>query len=211
MLEQCHAYVVGKDEEHDYELMKAAASLGFTTSSKLFRKGLPQVSRSRTRLSFFLVHHHLEDASVRSLVARIRRDPSDQIRFAPLILFTHDGPFEVVLRYIRFGFDDVIALPERRDLVAGRLASQLEQEFTYFETADYFGPDRRRMERPGAEPDERRSGGHPHTRHTIIRSVDRGVRVLRVETLNDNREALQRDTRRPRPPSPTRRVSPATG
>lgn len=185
MLAQCHCYVVGRDEEHDHSLMQAAGTLGFASVSKLFHKGLPVIDQSRPRLSFFLVHYQLGEETMRSLVTRIRRNESDQIRFAPLILLLNDGPYELVLRYVRFGFDDVIALPERSELISARLCNQLDREFTYFETHDYLGPDRRRMERPDDVPDGRRTGRHRHTRHTIIRSVDRGVRVLRTETVGD--------------------------
>jgi hypothetical protein len=37
------------------------------------------------------------------------------------------------------------------------------------------------MERPSDTPDERRTGHHAHTRYTIIRTAERGVRILRRE------------------------------
>lgn len=194
MLERCHVYVVGKDEEHDYSLARTAGTLGFTSVSRLFRKGVPRVDEARARLSFFLVHHLLEDQALRSVIAAVRRNESDLIRFAPLVMLLDDGPFELVLRYVRLGFDDVIALPERRELVASRFCTQLDQEFTYFETPSYLGPDRRRMEWPSDSRDERRIGQHPYTRYTIIRNVDKGVRVLRKEVFGDAGAAPARQT-----------------
>lgn len=185
MLERCHVYVVGRDEEHDYSLAQTAGTLGFTSVSRLFRKGVPRVDEARTRLSFFLVHHLLEDQALRSVIATVRRSQSDLIRFAPLMMLLDDGPFELVLRYIRLGFDDIIALPERRELVASRFCTQLDQEFTYFETPSYLGPDRRRMEMPSDPRDERRTDQHPFTRYTVIRNADKGVRVLRKEVFGD--------------------------
>lgn len=182
MLELCHAYVVGRDEEHDHRLMQTAGTLGFTSTSGLFRKGTPRVETRRfTPCLFFLVHHRVEDKVLRSVIAAVRYSEHEQVRFAPLVLLLDDGPFELVLRYVRMGFDDIITLPEQRSLVTSRLCGQLGQQITYFGTSGYLGPDRRRMERPTDAPDERRTGQHPHTRYTIIRSTDRGVRVLRQE------------------------------
>ncbi|MDP1730278.1 MAG: hypothetical protein Q8L54_03685 [Devosia sp.] len=182
MLEGCHAYVVGRDEEHDYSLMQTVGTLGFTSLSKLFRKGVPRVDKTRPGLSFFLVHHQLEEQAMRSVITAVRCCDSDPVRFAPLVVFLDDGPFELVLRYVRFGFDDVIILPERRELVASRLSGQLDREVTYFKTHDYFGPDRRRMELPPDPSEEFRNGRRSHTCYTIIRSPDKGVRILRKET-----------------------------
>jgi hypothetical protein len=182
MLDQCHAYVVGRDEEHDHSLMQTAGTLGFISVSGLFRKGTPRVDVRRFfPCLFVLVHYRLEDEVLRSVIATVRSSENEQIRFAPLVMLLDDGPYELVLRYVRLGFDDVIALPERRELVASRLCGQLGQEITYFGTSGYFGPDRRRMERPVDTSDERRADRHPYTRYTIIRSADRGVRVLRQE------------------------------
>lgn len=182
MLDQCHAYVVGKDEEHDHSLIQTAGTLGFTSVSALFRNGTPRPEERRFfPCLFLLVHHRLEDKVLRSVITTVRCSESKQVRFAPLVLLLDDGPYELVLRYVRLGFDDVIALPEQRKLVASRLCGQLGQEMTYFATSGYLGPDRRRMERPADTPDERRTGRHPYTRYTIIRSPDTGVRVLRLE------------------------------
>lgn len=182
MLEQCHAYVVGRDEEHDHSLVQTAATLGFVSASGLFRKGTPRVQERRNYpCLFFLIHHRLEDQVLRTLLTAVRCSEKDQVRFAPLVLLLDDGPFELVLRYVRLGFDDVIALPERRDLVVSRLCGQLGQEVTYYKTSGYLGPDRRRMERPSDIPDERRTGRDAYTRYTIIRSPEKGVRVLRQE------------------------------
>lgn len=184
MLEQCHAYVVGRDEEHDHGLVQTAGTLGFVSVSGLFRKGVPRLDEKLTTpCLFFLVHHRLEEEALRSVIAAVRYSEDDHIRFAPLVLLLDDGPYELVLRYVRLGFDDVITLPERRELVASRLCGQLGHEIIYFGTSGYLGPDRRRMERPSDTPDERRIGQHSHTRYTIIRSPERGARVLRSEVF----------------------------
>lgn len=184
MLDQCHAYVIGSDEEHDQTLLKTAGTLGFTSVSGLFRKGIPRPDvRRLTPCLFFLVHHRVEDEVLRSVITTVRSSEHKQVRFAPLMLLLDDGPYELILRYVRLGFDDVIVLPERRALVASRFRNQLGKEVTYFSTPGYLGPDRRRMERPTDTPDERRTGQQPHVRYTVIRSADWGVRILRKEEI----------------------------
>ena len=46
-----------------------------------------------------------------------------------------------------FGFDDVICLPEKRQILTQRFERQLLTSHLYFRTETYLGPDRRRMER----------------------------------------------------------------
>ena len=82
---------------------------------------------------------------------------------------------------LRLGFDDVITLPEKREVIVDRLVGQLNSEHLYIQTDSYLGPDRRRMEFPGAPTDSRRMPDSPHVRLHIRRSVERGVQIVRQE------------------------------
>ncbi|OEO30972.1 hypothetical protein VW23_018575 [Devosia insulae DS-56] len=115
----------------------------------------------------------MRDEDLVDTIAAIRAERTSRLCYSPIILFTADRAAGTVVRYVRFGFDDVISLPARRDELAERLADQLHEQ-VYIETKDYLGPDRRRLDR-GAEL---RLGISPHTRLVLERDPRRGVRVL---------------------------------
>ena len=74
-----------------------------------------------------------------------------------------------------------------------RLIGQLSWDQVYFQTQDYLGPDRRRMELPDVPPDSRRTGQAPFTRLIIRRDGDQGARVVRREAFgaaNDRQSPL---------------------
>jgi hypothetical protein len=193
MLERCHACVVGGDDHRLRSLSTMAGRIGFASVAAVPDGGMPLPDPHGTPLTYFLVHHRLEEEAMHAIIGAIRGSEDDSICFAPLILIIDDCPFELVLRYIRFGYDDVISLPEKRDVLVARLSHQLDCETVYFQTDSYLGPDRRRMDRPSDMPDERRTG-RAHTRLTIIRSIDKGVRVIRQELVGETPRGLARHT-----------------
>ncbi len=113
----------------------------------------------------------------------IRSSDDPRVRYAPIILFADDCDFEAYTHYIRLGFDDVLTLPDKREMLVARLEHQITGEHVYYQTEDYLGPDRRRMELAG-HSDPRR-GGEPrsYSRHTIHRSIETGAHAVRSEFL----------------------------
>lgn len=108
----------------------------------------------------------------------IRFSPSLKLRFLPMIYFARDPSLETVKHCIGMGFDDVIALPFSGDDIADRIARQIGHIQTYYETATYFGPDRRN--RLGGDPRSATSdhGGGQYRRMEIMRNPDTGVDVI---------------------------------
>ena len=178
-LAQCSAIVVAHDHRDVAALLALGHKVGFGSVLAHARAG-PAI-RPRERLIFFLVHFALGDSAKRQLLDRVRRSPAANVRLAPVVLFTPDGPYEEMLAHIEMGFDDVICLPEKSPVLAGRLAAQLGQEHLYIQTATYLGPDRRRMERPGHTHPGRRAGGFDHTQLTVLRTPDAGARVVKKQ------------------------------
>jgi len=127
---------------------------------------------------FFLLHFGTEDAEKADMLARLRRYPSPRVRLAPIILVAQDCDADTFLRYVQMGFDDILCLPDSAELLVDRLIGQLNHDIVYIETADYLGPDRRRMELPGAGHANRVSNAHLHTRLIIHRSLSNGPAVL---------------------------------
>lgn len=134
------------------------------------------------RLAFFIVHFQLSEAAMQRVIAEVRGADSDDTRYAPIILVSDDCPVERLLHYIQLGFDDVIALPEKCEVLESRIAAQLHTDQLYFETDDYLGPDRRRMELP-QHRDERRTGMTPFYKLTIRRDPAHGISVVRRQMI----------------------------
>jgi hypothetical protein len=176
LLADCSAIVVAHDKRDSAVLLSLAARVGFgsvTTHEERADAHGPLHS-----LLFFLVHYGIGVTAKKQLLADLRSSPFDAIRFAPVVIFVPDGPYDDVLFHIEMGFDDVICLPENSHVLSSRLAGQVGQDHLFIQTATYLGPDRRRMEMPG-QTHPGRTGGFEHTRITIRRTAETGVQVVR--------------------------------
>jgi hypothetical protein len=160
-------------------LLNLAERAGFGFVGSVLGDRRVAIVAERRDVVYFLVHYRLSDAAMASIVKILRSGPDDAVRYAPIVLVIDDCPYETILKYVQFGYDDIITLPEKREMIVDRLLKQINSEQLYVETDDYLGPDRRRMEvkLPGQE--SRRGDDTPHTRLTIERTLEHGVRVLR--------------------------------
>jgi hypothetical protein len=79
------------------------------------------------------------------------------------------------------GADDVIVLPENKAVLIQRFESQITGTHVFYETGDYFGPDRRRMETD--TPDSRRVGLAGHVRCHFMCSPDAGIKIVMHEVF----------------------------
>jgi hypothetical protein len=177
-LGQCRAFLVGRTGPQSASLAQIAQRTGFGQIEPLTarRHYVPD-----KRLNFFIVHRHLNATMMTAVIRSIRLSDDDQIRFAPVILFAEDGPFETYLNYVHMGFDDVITLPDKQPVLIQRLTSQLWSEQVYFETRDYFGPDRRRLESPWETNSRRSPDPHSHSRYSFVRDPIAGIRIVKTE------------------------------
>lgn len=180
LLSDCAAIVVAHDRRGGAVLLSLASRVGF--GSVTTHEDVVGANKLAQKLLFFLVHYDIGASAKKQLLADLRNSPYDSIRFAPVIVFVPDGPGDDVLHHIEMGFDDVICLPENSHVLSSRLASQIGQEHLFIQTETYLGPDRRRMELPGHSHPER-TGGFEHTRITIMRTAEAGVRVVRRQLV----------------------------
>lgn len=178
MLSDCISFVIASSAQNSLELERVAERIGFGAVSSARRP----VADQRGRLPFFLLHYQLSDAAMRAAILEVRGAEHDDTRYAPIILISDDCPVGRLLHYIKLGFDDVIALPEKREILESRIAAQLHADQHYYETPDYLGPDRRRMEVPGRH-DDRRTGTTPYYQLTIRRDPIDGISVLRRQMI----------------------------
>jgi hypothetical protein len=108
----------------------------------------------------------------------IRFSPSLDLRFSPLIYFARSLSVEAIKQCVGMGFDDVISLPYRGGDLSERIFRQIGTTQTYYETATYFGPDRRNRVGAPRSTDSDHGGGE-FRRIEIIRNPLSGIDVLR--------------------------------
>lgn len=185
MLSSCSAFVLAQTPAQNRSLTKLAERAGFGFVGTILGERRVAIEATRRDIVFFLLHHQIPDLAKGAILRRIRESSEAAVRYAPICLVSPDCPFETVLKYVEFGFDDIITLPERREALIGRLLSQLDAPHTYVETTNYVGPDRRRME-VASHRDERRHGEQGFLRLTVHRSIDDGVRILRREMVGSH-------------------------
>jgi DNA-binding NtrC family response regulator len=172
MFEHCRAFVIAATPQETRSLELTADHLGFgEVVSSLSGASL---GYRRAAVTYMFLDYRMSDDDLLDVIDAVRSERRFNLCFSPMILFTDGCPVDTVLKYVRFGFDDVIELPERRDVLAERLAEQLYSEQVYVEAKDYLGPDRRRLDR-GAEL---RVGVSSHTRLVFQRDPRHGVRVI---------------------------------
>lgn len=172
------AFVVGARNGASAALHELARAVGFSTVERY--AGLAHAERQLRDipLAFFLCAEVSDLATLKPTADAIRFSPSLGLRFSPLIYFSRSLSVECIRQCIRMGFDDVIALPYANGDLSERIFRQVGRPQVYYETATYFGPDRRnRMGHPRSSESDH--GGGQYRRIEIVRNPMTGVDVLR--------------------------------
>lgn len=158
-------------------LSTLAHGLGF--AGVRYYAGIAAAARQvdETPLVFFLCAPVKDVHALKGVANAVRFSDDLRLRFSPLVYFCPDPSAESIRACIGMGFDDIIALPYAGGDLGERIRRQVGQTQTYYETATYFGPDRRN--RIGApRSSESDHGGGEFRRIEIVRS-EAGVDVLR--------------------------------
>jgi hypothetical protein len=172
------AFVVGPRDGAGAALLDLARSIGFASVERY--QGLARAEKhvETTPLMFFLCAAVPDVKTLKPMADAIRFSPSLKLRFSPLIYFARDLSIDTIKLCVSLGFDDVIALPFASGDLRERIGRQVGQTQIYYETATYFGPDRRnRMGEARSAGSDR--GGGQFRRIEIRRSPERGTDVLR--------------------------------
>jgi DNA-binding response OmpR family regulator len=174
MLGLCRAIIIAPTPFDSHALADIAAEVGFGDIASIFDDG--ESNGLKYPVSFFLVHHRLSDTDCDDIIDAVRHIDRKGLRYSPMVVLMPETSSESVRKFVRMGFDDVISLPQSRVQLTARLGTQLDRDIVYFETGDYLGPDRRRMDADSAL--QRRTGVSPHTRLVIHRDADYGTRIV---------------------------------
>ena len=177
---RAYAYVVGPEDGPGAALMDMARGLGFAGVAPYTSIAQAEHQTVQTPVCFFLFAAVEEVARLRAVAEAVRFAPSRRVRFSPLIYFSESPSVEAIRACIDMGFDDIITMPFTQRRVADRIARQVGQNLVYYETASYFGPDRRGRGTAGDTAIEQRGIGQ-FRRLEIMRSLMSGINVLRDE------------------------------
>ncbi len=158
--------------------MDMAQAIGFESVQRYQGLARAEKQAAKTPLVFFLCAPAKDVRSLKPMADALRFSPSLKLRFLPMIYFARDPSLETVKQCIAMGFDDVIALPIGGDDAGDRIARQIGRIQTYYETATYFGPDRRNRDGGLARSTDSDHGGGQYRRIEIRRNPDTGVDVL---------------------------------
>lgn len=192
MLNLCDAVCVTPPANSTGLMHKLAMKSGFRSTSTL------DGAAPDGPIRFYLVDYRVDDRRKEQIISRVRGSGSNNVKYAPVILIVGNCPADAILTYSRYGFDDIVTLPQRAQALAERFEAQLNRECLYYETETYFGPDRRRWSRsPGRETGKTTA---VHFEHRFSRDPTIGVRFGRrtmqppsmVPGLLDTMERLQR-------------------
>ena len=172
------AFVVGPRDGAGATLMDLARAIGFESVQRY--QGLVRAERQSltTPLVFFLCAPTKDVRTLKPMADAVRFSPSLKLRFLPLIYFAREPSLETVRQCIAMGFDDVIALPIGGDDAGDRIARQIGRIQTYYETATYFGPDRRNRTGGPERSTGSDHGGGQFRRIEIVRNPDTGIDVI---------------------------------
>jgi len=173
------AFVVGPPDGPGAALRDMARRLGFETVLPFGGVAQADAQAAQTPLMFFLFAAVDDPRTLRAAAEAVRFCPGRRVRFSPLIYFSESPSMAAIRQCAAMGFDDVITLPFTPSRVADRLQRQIDRTQVYFETASYFGPDRRASAGGQEYGHSGRGSGGRHRRLEIIRSIPGGVSVLR--------------------------------
>jgi hypothetical protein len=114
------------------------------------------------------------------LLRGLRSTDEPRRKYAPIICVIPQGPRHKMVPQVEMGFDDVVFLSDPIEQVSKTLTDQLGHEVLYIDSPQYFGPDRRRLERVSRGDPRRVPGGTEHRRIQVLRDPQHGIQVSYV-------------------------------
>jgi hypothetical protein len=172
------ALVVGARNGATAALQELAHAIGFMPVERYAGFASAERQARETPLVFFLCAEVPDVETLKPTADAIRFSISAELRFSPLIYFSRSLSIESIRACIKMGFDDVIALPYKAGDLSERVFRQVGRTQIYYETATYFGPDRRNRLGNARSADSDHGGGQ-FRRIEIVRNAMTGVDVLR--------------------------------
>jgi response regulator RpfG family c-di-GMP phosphodiesterase len=172
------AFIIGSSDGSGAGLADLCLEMGLRSIVGFSEIKQAEQQVKRTPICFFLFDQTSSNTRIEEISKAIRFSRNRQVRFAPMICFTESPSQQLVGTCIQSGLDDIIAPPFSASRVMKRLELLFDHPTTFFETPDYFGPDRRNKLSETKPTHKNRGKGGDHRRIEITRSFDTGVNIL---------------------------------
>ncbi len=180
---QATAFVIGEDKQCSQGLVDLSLDIGFRSVLSFSDIELAEQQVKRTPVCFFLFALTRQSHNASGIARAIRTSRNRQIKFAPMVGFTESAEPRLIQATLRLGFDDILVPPFSAKVALPRLNNHINRRIHFYETENYFGPDRRVglgiHKEPGNHPD--RGKGGDHRKILINRSLETGVSILKDE------------------------------
>ncbi len=182
------AIIGGMDTPSAKQLDELAREAGFELTRPFTTLAAAERQSRFTHLCFFLFKYQPDLEPIADRIGELRASRESSIRYAPVVCFVERPSRSEIIGCIRAGFDDIVTLPVGAANLKRRVRAQTGHPVVYYETGDYFGPDRRRhlMGRTQPGGPERRKQSSAHKRYHFVRKEVAGIRVLNIETYDSN-------------------------
>ncbi|MCF6327611.1 MAG: hypothetical protein L3J21_10015 [Devosiaceae bacterium] len=191
------AFIVGSPENCARGLMDISQDLNFSVVLNFKNQAMAEQQSKRTPICFFLFALDCTETNIPVMTALIRNSRNRQIKYAPMIGFIEAANSKMIGMCLKLGFDDIVLPPFKKSTLSPRLELQIGKPRIYYETADYFGPDRRKQVGAGlgnVRISKRKQNG-AHTKITFCRNLKTGIQIQKKElvehsTLQESQNAI---------------------
>ena len=173
---ECAAFLV--EPQNNNSIQELAQRAGF---SHIFRfSSLAQVEQQtrQTPICFFLFGQIDDFSKLSEILHPIRICKRHNVRFFPIIHFCNNPSPEIIKQYIVNGFDDIITGLVDDKSINKRLNKHLNNMMIYYETAQFFGPDRRRIVENEQIKKAPARGVEKCVQYSFIRDPKIGVKIV---------------------------------
>jgi len=100
------------------------------------------------------------------LIRWVRNHKKDQIRFTPIILVSAFASEEIIVGARNAGTNEALVKPISGQLLASRILAVINKPRSFIKAPDFFGPDRRRKDRPFKGEDRRKIAAEEIIQHS---------------------------------------------
>lgn len=176
MLNRCAARLISFDNTKAGQLVTTLKAAGFGQVEVVKNSADFSLENLHHKICFFVFDQDIGHENSRKILRLIRSIKKQHRCFSPAILAVNDMSVDAIKNISKSGFDDVVSLELLSGGAANRLTKQLDQSLHYFETSDYFGPDRRSGTSKARHPEN----PQPFNKYTIVRNVHKGINIADV-------------------------------
>jgi len=108
-------------------------------------------------IDFVLTDWMMPEGPGADLIQWMRNHKSDAIRFMPVIMLSTFASESAVMTARDFGANEILVKPVSAEKIASRILSIIDNPRPFIKAASFFGPDRRRRQRPWKSEERRMS------------------------------------------------------